>query len=110
MATHTERKYDVEMIRDFLDHVRFELCGLSFRGEDRGAQSLQGHIEELSKKYGMDCLLFPLDMNQRQSERNRDCLSVLQGEAAENAVRALEGLQVIFDEAFRSIRAQAKLD
>ncbi len=104
MATHEERKYDVEMIRDFLDHVRFELDSLIAGGEP-AAQRIGQHVQELCTKYGLDYLLFPIHdgTSKPELEQSQRCLRALQREGAESAIRALDGLEGVFNEALRSI-------
>src|SRR5215831_9660173 len=104
------KRYDVEMIRDFLDHLTWEVRILHYESineDDSLNPKLEDHLAKYSRKYKavllaeteLDYEGLPATMVQRA----RNCWKAAQVRATAEQLQHLEALAGLFKEAFDCI-------
>jgi hypothetical protein len=103
------KRYDVEMIRDFLDHLTWEVRILHYESlnEDDSIPELEEQLAKYSRKYNADLLaVTELDyqgLPAAMVQRARHYWKAAQVKATAEQLQHLEALAGLFKEAFECI-------
>ncbi len=109
-SEHPERYYDIEMIRDFLEHLRCEYANLHFESthQPRTANpELTHQLTRYQKKYGTVGLRYTIALDDseaspEETERATECLRQVGQIESQQVLQALDGLAQALEIAFKT--------